>query len=116
MYKDVSSFEVVPAFDNNPVQVARYFASGQRLTSVEFADTLGLQHKNLLRDVRNVIDKLTDENREFLCIEESSYNDSIGRELPLFISAKKPSNSSSLASTSIIGRLFFGSCTLTVTW
>lgn len=85
MYKDISSFEVVPAFDNNPVQVARYFASGQRLTSVEFADTLGLQHYNLLRDVRKVLDKLTDENREFLCIEESSYKDSIGRELPLFI-------------------------------
>ena len=85
MFKDISSFEVVPAFDNNPVQVARYFASGQRLTSVEFADTLGLQHYNLLRDVRKVLDKLTDENREFLCIEESSYKDSIGRELPLFI-------------------------------
>ena len=32
-----------------------------------------------------MLDKLTDENREFLCIEESSYKDSIGRELPLFI-------------------------------
>ena len=47
MYKDISSFEVVPAFDNNPVQVARYFASGQRLTSVEFADTLGINHFHL---------------------------------------------------------------------
>lgn len=85
MNRDISSFAVVPAFDSNPVQVARYFASGQRLTSVEFADTLGINHFHLLRDVRKVIDKLTDENREFLCIEESSYMSAQNKELPLLI-------------------------------
>ena len=85
MFKDISSFDVVPAFDSNPAQVARYFASGQRLTSVEFADAIGVNHFHLLRDVHKVIDKLTDENREFLCIEESSYMDGRNREQPLLI-------------------------------
>ncbi len=85
MNADINAIEILPSFGTKPSQLARYFASGQRLTSVEFAEAVNRQHKNLIRDVRGVLDKLSNENKDFLAIDVGCYTDDRGREQPLYI-------------------------------
>lgn len=85
MNADINAIEILPSFGTKPTQLARYFASGQRLTSVEFAEAVNRQHKNLIRDVRGVLDKLSNENKDFLAIDVGCYTDNRGREQPLYI-------------------------------
>lgn len=85
MNTDIAGLEILPAFGTNPSQLAHYFASGQRLTSIEFAAAVNRQHKNLMRDVRRELDALSEENRDFVCVDEGSYVDDRGREQPLYI-------------------------------
>ena len=85
MYADINDIEILPSFGTSPRQLAMYLASGQRLTSVEYAEAVNRQHKDLMRDVRGVLDKLSNENKDFLAIDVGCYTDARGREQPLYI-------------------------------
>jgi Rha family phage regulatory protein len=54
----------------------------QRMTSLEIAEITGKQHKNLMRDIRNM--EAAWEKTTGLKFELSSYQDSTGRTLPCY--------------------------------
>lgn len=85
MNRDIAGIEIVPAFGTSPKQLALYLVSGQRLTSIEFAEAVGRRHDHTMRDIRSILDRLDDTNREFLALDEGVYIDERGRDQPLYI-------------------------------
>lgn len=85
MNRDIAGIEIVPAFGTSPRQLAMYLASGQRLTSIEFAEAVSREHYHVMRDIRSILGRLDDTNREFLALDEGVYIDERGREQPLYI-------------------------------
>ena len=59
----------------------------QTITSLEVAELTGKQHKNVLRDIRNIISQLEDGAGPNFRLSE--YKDSTGRTLPCYLLTKE---------------------------
>lgn len=55
----------------------------KRMTSLEIAEIISKEHKNVLRDIRDEIEKLGEEIAG-LIFELSEYKDITGRKLPMY--------------------------------
>lgn len=60
------------------------------ITSLEVAEMVGKQHKEVLRDIRRIAEQLAErKNALSELFIESTYEDSTGRELPCYLLTKK---------------------------
>lgn len=61
----------------------------QTLTSLEVAEMVGREHKEVLRDIRNIITQLGESKIAQSYFTESTYTNSQNREMPSFLLTKK---------------------------
>ena len=69
--------------------MAEQITRGQMMTSLQIADATGRQHKNVMRDIRNLLEQLEDK-AEFN-FELGTYQDANGQSRPCYLLTKKDS-------------------------
>lgn len=78
-----------PKMPNNVLQMAALITQGQTMTSLQIAEATGRQHKNVMRDIRNLIKQL--EDRAEFNFELGNYQDANGQSRPCYLLTKKDS-------------------------
>lgn len=70
-------------------QLAEMATTSEKMTSLQIAEVTGKEHKNVMRDIRNLLDQL--DEKDVLNYELISFSDSYGRQQQAYSLTKKGS-------------------------